>query len=442
MAKHNYSIQKQLQSRLAKLLFLLAILLLIPLHLAVRSFVDGVVSSRLEHDAESIISSIVFDQQSGWQLDQNRVPTIYQRVDSGHYFNLVSAELSAVSRSLWDADLNFDLVASGQTEVKVVLNNSDRLMLWTQGFRKSEVDFTIAVAEDVTALYRQQWFLELGLLALMFVIFILGLWLQRRMIRSGFATLTPIQKTLESGDVGSSITLPGNLPQEIAPLASALNQLLSRSSAQIERSRTGLGNLAHELKRPIQKLHFLANDLEGSEDAKKVLEASEEFQRLMERELRRARISGNPIPGRLFNPSEDLVHLSKVFERIYPDKQIVLEKLPLDYMPYDRDDLLELIGNLLDNACRYADREIVLDISKAEGAKYWVITIEDDGSGVTENKIELLSERGMRLDEDSPITGTGLGISISKAVVDSYEGDMHFLAAKSGGLKVSVQLPI
>lgn len=410
--------------------------------MAVRSFVDGVVSSRLEHDAESIISSIVFDQQSGWQLDQNRVPTIYQRVDSGHYFNLVSAELSAVSRSLWDADLNFDLVASGQTEVKVVLNNSDRLMLWTQGFRKSEVDFTIAVAEDVTALYRQQWFLELGLLALMFVIFILGLWLQRRMIRSGFATLTPIQKTLESGDVGSSITLPGNLPQEIAPLASALNQLLSRSSAQIERSRTGLGNLAHELKRPIQKLHFLANDLEGSEDAKKVLEASEEFQRLMERELRRARISGNPIPGRLFNPSEDLVHLSKVFERIYPDKQIVLEKLPLDYMPYDRDDLLELIGNLLDNACRYADREIVLDISKAEGAKYWVITIEDDGSGVTENKIELLSERGMRLDEDSPITGTGLGISISKAVVDSYEGDMHFLAAKSGGLKVSVQLPI
>lgn len=442
MAKQNYSIQNQLQSRLAKLLLLLAVLLLIPLHLAVRSFVDGVVSSRLEHDAESIITSLVFDQQSGWQLDQKRVPTIYQRVDSGHYFNLVSAEFSSVSRSLWDADLNFDQVASGQTEVKVVVSGSDRLMLLTQGFRKSEVDFTIAVAEDVTALYRQQWFLELGLLAIMLVIFILGLWLQRRMIRSGFATLNPIQKAIESGDVGSSITLPENLPQEIAPLASALNKLLSRSSAQIERSRTGLGNLAHELKLPIQKLQFLASDLEDSKASEKVLEVSEEFQRLMDRELRRARISGNPIPGRLFNPCEDLPHLSKVFERIYPDKQIVLDNLPPGDMPYDRDDLLELIGNLLDNACRYAVREILLEISKAEGAKQWVITIEDDGSGVTADKIELLTERGVRVDEDSPIRGTGLGISISKAVVDSYEGEMQFSAAKSGGLKVSIKLPI
>lgn len=442
MFKQGYSIEAHLQSRLTKLLLLLAILLLVPLHLSVRSFVDGIIEQRLGHDAETIITALSLDPNSQWQLQQERISSIYQRVQSGHYFKLQSEQFQALSRSLWDRELNVSSVAPGVVDIAVVINDDQRWMILTQGFKKSDVTFTLAVAEDVTELYHNQWLLELLLFLNMIVVFGFVVWLQRRMVKSGFASLEPVQQAIEAGDISSSIQFPDQLPKEIAPLAGALNRLLTRSAAQIERSRTGLGNLAHELKRPIQKLRWLASELESNENSERAFALSEEFQHLMDRELRRARISGTPTPGKLFAPDSDLTPMVELFKRIYPSKELHLKQLPRSELPYDRDDMLELIGNLLDNALRYATTKAELSITYSSENRSWILSIEDDGKGVSQENRSLLSERGIRLDEDSPVTGSGLGIAISKAVLESYSGNLIFSDASLGGLGVKVELPI
>lgn len=442
MFKQGYSIEAQLQSRLTKLLLLLAILLLVPLHLTVRSFVDGIIEQRLGHDAETIITALSLDPNSQWQLQQERISSIYQRVESGHYFKLQSEQFQALSRSLWDRELNVSAVAPGVVDIAVVINDEQRWMILTQGFKKSDVTFTLAVAEDVTELYHNQWLLELLLFLIMIVVFGFVVWLQRRMVKGGFASLEPVQQAIEAGDVSSSIQFPDQLPKEIAPLAIALNRLLARSAAQIERSRTGLGNLAHELKRPIQQLRWLASELDTNENSAKALALSEEFQQLMDRELRRARISGTPTPGKLFTPNADLTHMVELFKRIYPAKELRLHQLPLSELPYDRDDMLELIGNLLDNALRYAATKAELSLAYSSDERCWILSIEDDGKGVSAESMSRLTERGVRLDEDSAVTGSGLGIAISKAVVESYSGKLSFSEASLGGLGVKVELPI
>ena len=442
MLKQGYSIEAQLQTRLTKLLFLLAILLLVPLHLTVRSFVDGIVEQRLGHDAETIITAVSLDPNNQWQLQQERISSIYQRVESGHYFKLQSDQFQALSRSLWDREFKVASLAPGIVDISVVINDDQRWMILTQGFKKSDVTFTIAVAEDVTELYHNQWLLELVLLLIMFVVFGFVVWLQRRMVKSGFASLEPVRHAIEEGDISASIQFPDQLPKEIAPLAIALNRLLARSAAQIERSRTGLGNLAHELKRPIQKLRWLAADQDSNENSDKVIALSEEFQQLMDRELRRARISGTPTPGKLFTPDADLTPMVELFKRIYPAKALRLKQLPQSELPFDRDDMLELIGNLLDNALRYAKTEAEVSITFSSENHSWSLSIEDDGKGVSPENMSRLAERGVRLDEDSPLTGSGLGIAISKAVVESYSGSISFSDASIGGLCVKVELPI
>jgi signal transduction histidine kinase len=104
--------------------------------------------------------------------------------------------------------------------------------------------------------------------------------------------------------------------------------------------------------------------------------------------------------------------------------------------------MLELIGNLLDNALRYATTKAELSITYSSENRSWILSIEDDGKGVSQENRSLLSERGIRLDEDSPVTGSGLGIAISKAVLESYSGNLIFSDASLGGLGVKVELPI
>jgi signal transduction histidine kinase len=442
MFKQGDSIETQLQSRLTTLLLVLAILLLVPLHLSVRSIVDGIIEQRLSHDAETIITALSLDQNDQWQLQQDRISSIYKRVESGHYFKLQSDQFQSLSRSLWDRNFNVSSVAPGIVDFSVVMNDDQRWMILSQGFTKSDVTFTLAVVEDVTELYNKQWALELLLFLVMVVVFGFVVWLQRRMVKSGFASLGPMQQAIEEGDISASIQFPDQLPKEIAPLACALNRLLTRSAAQIERSRTGLGNLAHELKRPIQKLRWLASELDSKENSERAFALSEEFQHLMDRELRRARISGTPTPGKLFAPDSDLTPMVELFKRIYPSKELHLKQLPRAELPYDRDDMLELIGNLLDNALRYATTKAELSITYSSENRSWILSIEDDGKGVSQENRSHLSERGIRLDEDSPVTGSGLGIAISKAVLESYSGNLIFSDASLGGLGVKVELPI
>lgn len=135
--------------------------------------------------------------------------------------------------------------------------------------------------------------------------------------------------------------------------------------------------------------------------------------------------------------ARDLPPLVDVLRNLHRDRKITAE-YPADLvLPQDRDDLLELLGNLLDNACKFARRLVELTIVEEDDG--WTIHIVDDGPGVTAEQLATLTERGVRHDES--VSGTGLGLAICKDICDSYEGRLTFANRPEGGLDVRVFLP-
>ena len=137
------------------------------------------------------------------------------------------------------------------------------------------------------------------------------------------------------------------------------------------------------------------------------------------------------------NAAQDLPPLIEVLQKLYPERKIEITYQPHLVLPQDRDDLLELIGNLLDNACKFARKQVQLTIK--EDVEGWTITVADDGPGVTDEHLATLTERGKRFDESA--AGSGLGLAICKDICDSYKGELVFTNRPRGGLGVRVFLP-
>ena len=227
--------------------------------------------------------------------------------------------------------------------------------------------------------------------------------------------------------------------EDIAPLQSELNRyrLLSLLQQRVSRSRNALGNLAHEMKRPLQQLQLLAEQLDPQHQQQQ-REALQRLRQLVERELKRARIVGMSSPGRQTKLSEDLPPLLQVLQQLYPQVRLQAHYPQSGVLPQDRDDMLELLGNLLDNACKYASGEILLSVRHDD--KEWLISVCDQGPGIAAEARQQLLLRGTRLDESGP-QGSGLGLAMVSDIVASYSGSLQLRANQPQGLCVIVTLP-
>ncbi|MFC6671926.1 sensor histidine kinase [Marinobacterium aestuariivivens] len=308
-----------------------------------------------------------------------------------------------------------------------------------QGFRKGDTDFSLWIAEDIAPLRAIQYRYErYALVPVLLSIPLLLIW-QGLVLRRGFGRLEPLRRALAEQSAGSAAELPAGVPAEVQPLVDAIRQRLNRSGEQIQRSRTALGNLAHELKRPLQQLHWLAENCEQDALQRSLREVHDQLRRRIDSELRRARIAGAPSPGQQFVPQEEVPHLVRLLE-LSGRRDIGFDgRLPEGALPFDRDDMIELLGNLLDNGWRHARSRVRLCIDRAPGG--WLMRVEDDGPGVNEKDLERLTRRGLRLDEQEQGEGHGLGLSICAAVVASYDGRLAFSRSALGGLCVEIELP-
>lgn len=159
----------------------------------------------------------------------------------------------------------------------------------------------------------------------------------------------------------------------------------------------------------------------------------------MERELKRARLAGPSPSGRCFSPRLDLTDLARLLETVYSEKGLnIAVEAPDTRVPYDREDIMELAGNLADNACKWAVNRVRIRVEYApQGLN---ISVEDDGRGCTAEEIEQLAQRGIRLDETKQ--GHGLGLAIVQDICNAYQGRLEFARAeKLGGLLVRAILP-
>ncbi|MBS0386486.1 MAG: sensor histidine kinase [Proteobacteria bacterium] len=271
-------------------------------------------------------------------------------------------------------------------------------------------------------------------------------------VRIGLEPLRQLQRDIAAVRRGQTERLAGEYPAELQPLTQELNALVDHNREVVERARRHVGNLAHALKTPIAVLKNAASGAAADPDDNVMKQSIEEMEGFVERQLRRARVAARAEAGAgpqaatiayrtpVLQNLEDLVfmmeqkydHLKAIDISIEAEGDVTFRG--------EREDLLEMIANLLDNACKYGKSTVVIRLLPSPQSNgLFEIVVEDDGPGLSEQDIERAMARGTRLDEAAP--GQGLGLSILKETVDLYGGKLLFERAQLGGLRARLLLP-
>jgi signal transduction histidine kinase len=230
----------------------------------------------------------------------------------------------------------------------------------------------------------------------------------------------------------------------VASCIDEINHLVMASNQRLQRSRNALADLAHALKKPLTVLNQLSNNpaVKKLPDIQNTLDTQTAAMRQsMDRVLKRARLAGEGFAGARFSANSEVIQLLKVLDAMYREKNLQFETDIPDalILPYDREDILELLGNIIENACKWATQKINIRIN-LDNDKNTRIIIEDDGAGVPEKNLDTLVQRGIRLDENTE--GHGIGLSIARDIVDQYKGTMKFGQSEQlGGFRVEIKLP-
>lgn len=436
------SLERQLFLGLVAVLLIAFSLLLLFSIQAIKDISEAYVSTRLEHDTEALLSSLKKSPNGLARLRNSRITPIYQQPFSGHYFQFDFDEgFSIRSRSLWDEAIKPVTVPLGQVVIHRSKGPSSQQLLSRTGtYEKFGQQFSLTVAEDIQQLEDNIGNFRLITLAVLGITLVVIFLLLRYVLRRGFRVLDQVRSEVTDVSMGQSQKIKALGPSEIQPLTTEINRLLSQVMLRLKRSREALGNLAHALKGPLSLLtHDIDNLPVDTADKQNLTRQISRVSQLIDRELKRARLSSDQV-GQHFIPALAVPDLVDALSRIYHDRglKISVQTLPDEPLPLDHEDMLELLGNLLDNACKWARSEIRISITDEENFQ---IIIEDDGPGVDEQDYTQMLDRGSRLDEQEK--GYGLGVAIVNDLVSDYQGDLAFSKSTSlGGLRVSVTLPL
>ncbi len=259
-------------------------------------------------------------------------------------------------------------------------------------------------------------------------------------VRVGLAPLFAMGR--EVGDVrkGKAQRVGGGYPKELAPLAGELNALLDHNQEVVERQRTHVGNLAHALKTPVSVLLTEAERQPGPL-ADVVVGQAQALRDHVEHHLRRARAAARSQGAGERTPvAEVLEELTLTLETIFHDKDIAIDWRAPDDLAFlgERQDFLEIAGNVLENACKWS-KGLVRAVAEPEADQKFRLTVEDNGPGLPPDRRAEVLKRGARLDEVTP--GSGLGLSIVDELARAYGGALSLSQSPLGGLKIEIVLP-
>lgn len=409
-----------------------------------RDTAEGYIATRLEHDAESLLAALRW--QDGAPALQAAIHTIYDRPLSGHYYTIRAGDALLRSRSLWDHLPRWPGAGVGEQRlVHAAGPGGQPLLLRVAGYRLGGREVVIAVAEDLSALEADLAGNRLRLAAAGGALLLLLVGVQLFLLRRGLAPLAGLQAQADEVAEGARERLTGPVPAEVAPLVEAFNRLLALLSRRLRRARDAAGDLGHELKRPLAVLRQLLDEAGPrlpADARQRMGQQLDRIQVLVERMLVRARLAGEGPPAAAFHAGRDLDALLDSLRRIHAGRDLRFDvTAPRGRLPVDREDMLELLGNLLDNACKWARGRVALHLEAAgEGLR---IRVEDDGPGIQGadgDAAARLGRRGSRLDETAP--GHGLGLAIVDTIVDQYGGRWRTGRSPLGGARIEVELPL
>lgn len=395
----------------------------------------------LQGQAETLSALIDYNDDQ-LHFDYSRVNPIYNQPFSGYYFvvEAVDDQVTWRSRSLWDSSLKMPpsegLAAELQDGVE-----EQRLLLYRSDFQKFSKQFNITVARDYTPMvasfdYIQYWGAVCIACSLLLVVIV-----QRFIVIKALKPLEQVRNQVIQLQDGLRTSLEERVPKELVPLVDQINQLLFHTESQLKRSRNAVGNLGHALKTPLAVLMSIVARKEFDvlpQTRTLIQDQLNSIEQLLSRELGKARMAGDIMPGSYFICNVELPLLFETLQFIHDNRIVFKSYVPEDLrLPWNREDMLELLGNLLDNACKFCNKQVSLSISRQ--ADFYRILIEDDGPGIEPDRYDEVLSRGVRLDEQ--VAGHGLGLGIVRDMIESWRGEFSLSRSVLGGLQVMVVLP-
>ena len=409
-----------------------------------RDYVERSFDSRLTVLLESLIAVSDLDRQGEMNLQQAVGEPRFEQIYSGWYWQIAAPGMESLrSRSLWDQSLvEGPPPAPGEVGwFNAAGPNGEPLRIGSRDitFPGSRKHYRFSVAGSLAEIGREVRSFDT---TLAWSLGVLGLGLAAALlvqVRFGLQPLRRLRAALVAVRVGRSARLEGDFPSEIKPLADELNNLLEYNAATVERARTHVSNLAHALKTPLAVLVNEADDQPGAL-AESVRRQTAAMRRQVEHYLSRARTATTGgVLGARCELAPVVEDLRRTVLRIHADRPLAIACRLEPELAFrgERQDLEEMLGNLIDNAAKWGRSRVVLTAAARDGRIE--LRIEDDGPGLTEAQRAALFQRGKRLDEAVP--GSGHGLAIVRDIAELYGGAVRLEASALGGVAAILILP-
>ncbi|BAV34877.1 histidine kinase [Sulfuricaulis limicola] len=352
----------------------------------------------------------------------------------------LGAEFAGVSPAAAPGERVFTQTGDGEAPARLMLSFATR---WEGAGREPQI-YVFHVAERLDEHLAQIRQFRRGLFGWLAAATLLLLVAQALILRWGLAPLRRVAQDLSEMEAGRAQALSGRYPAELQPLIDNLNALLAQARQHLQRYRDTLGNLAHSLKTPLAVLR-------GSVEAKAPVEelravAQEQLQNMneiVEYQLQRAAAAGRTVlsvPLPVLPPARKLL---AALEKVYAAKalRVEIEIAPEAMFRGDEGDLLEILGNVADNAFKWARSRVRVQSQNpaaGQSGAHFTLRIEDDGPGIPDDQAQRVRARGARADTKTP--GHGLGLAVVQEIVELYDGELVISRSPLGGAAVEVRL--
>ena len=423
-----------------------------------RAAVERAFDRRLGVYLRGLAAEVAAPEENAGRFPQSIGDPLFDLPLSGWYWQVtrLDAPVPEVrsSRSLWDASLPH-LADAGSTSAASAAREGYAEGPEGQQLRVVErtIDlgeegrYLVAIAGDAAEIDEEMRSFDGALLVTFGVLAIVLLLTTSFQVRFGLAPLARISERLAAIRSGRAERLEGAFPVEIAPLARETNALIEANREIVTRARTHVGNLAHALKTPISVMLNEATTHGEDPLARKVREQTEIMRDQVARHLERARLATHvAVIGTVTDVRPVVTALARTMEKIHHRRDVAIDIDAPEGVRFrgEQQDLEEMIGNLVDNACKWAQSRVAVEVlsekpDPADDARVIRILVDDDGPGLSPQQREQVARRGRRLDETKP--GSGLGLSIVMELAGLYGGGLTLGTAPIGGLRADLVLP-
>jgi signal transduction histidine kinase len=420
-----------------------------------RASVESDFDARLRFDLEGMIAAAEPGPSGQVSLQGRFTDPRFERVYSGWYWQIKPEGKDAgepqISRSLWDHTIaaTSTITRNGVQWSRGVGPENQHLRIVSRHVEFPITDtpsttdtrsYRFLVASDSTQLEAEVARFNNTLLwsfALLAIGLIGGIFVQ---VRVGLVPLRRLRLALARIRDGKARKLDGHFPAEIAPLATELNALIEHNTEVVARARTHVSNLAHFLKTPLTVISNEASAHPGPL-AEAVTKQVGTMRRQVDHYLARARVAGAVSAiGNRTEVEPVIDDLARVLRRIHAERgvEIAVNGASRLFFRGERQDLEEMAGNLMDNACKWAKGRVAVSAVRMPGAMLEIV-VGDDGPGLSLEELSRIGERGERLDESVP--GTGLGLAIVRDIARLYGGSLSLGRSSLGGFEARLALP-